>query len=87
MSSRVAAVGAVQLPEPVAARVDSARVQVLALPLAPTTPSRLEQAAQAAPVGEAPRHIKGQPAAILFSAPLLLLEAAVVVETARLRLA
>ncbi len=47
---------------------------------------RLEQAALAAPVVEVVRHIKGQPAAIPFLAPLLLLEAAVVVETAQLRL-
>jgi hypothetical protein len=46
----------------------------------------LGEAALAAPVVEASRHIKEQPAAILFSALLLLLVAAVVVETARLRL-
>lgn len=84
--SRVVVAAAVQLPQPVAARADSVQVQVLALPLAPITPLRLEQAAQAAPVAEAPRHIKGQPAAILFLALLLLLAAAGVVETARLRL-
>jgi hypothetical protein len=82
---RVAAAVVVQLPQAEVARVDSVRVQVLALPLAPTTPLRLEQVALAeTSVVVTVRHIKEQPAAILFSALLLVQAVAVAAETAPL---
>jgi hypothetical protein len=50
LSSRVVVEVVAQLPQAVAALVDSVPARASALPLAPITPLRLEQAALVAPV-------------------------------------